>query len=284
MGSRWLRDLPDVISDAGLDLALWAGWENRARSSGGYDDVLAVFCHHTASNTSPDSDRSYMWDSTSGDQPIGALYLARDGRVTVGAAGATNCQGKGGPWALSRGTIPLDRGNSYGIAIEAANAGTGEAWPTAQTDAYVRLVDALCVGYGLDPARDVLAHFEWCEPSCPGRKIDPFGPSPWAGSSSWNMPAFRADVAACSSSSPTPEPEPDREEDYMPGLLITAVGGNTPGAVAVTDLNLTTKRWLQADDVNALLGTGHYAFVELVGSTFDSIPGEAPVDVVEGGR
>ena len=119
-----------------------------------------------------------MWENCP-DGPVGALFLARDGRVTVGAAGATNCQGKGGPWDLSTGQIPKDQGNAYGIAIEAANAGTGEPWPAAQTDAYVIACRALCDAYGLAYG-DVLSHWEWCEPSCPGRKIDPAGPSPWA--------------------------------------------------------------------------------------------------------
>ena len=140
-----------------------------------------------------------MWD-TAQDRPIGAILLERDGRVTIGAAGATNCQGKGGPYTTSRGTIPLDKGNAYGIAIEAANNGVGETWPQAQTDAYVTLVAALCAAYGLDPDRDVVSHFEWTD-----RKIDPAGPSPWAaGSDSWDMPAFRSDVTHCN--------DPDGEE------------------------------------------------------------------------
>ena len=206
MGAVWLYDLPDVLEAAGLTVETWPGWENRARGSGGYDAVRAVFAHHTASNTSPDADRSYMWDSTSGDQPIGALYLARDGIITVGAAGATNTQGKGGPWDLSTGLIPKDQGNAYGLAIEAANAGTGEPWPAAQTDAYLVACRALCAAYGLDPARDVLSHWEWCEPSCPGRKIDPAGPSPWAdGADRWDMGGFRFDVVGA----PIPDPPTD---------------------------------------------------------------------------
>lgn len=211
MGGIWLYDLPTVLFAGGLDVEVWPGWEDRARASGGYDAVRAVFVHHTASNTSPDSDRSYMWDSSSGDQPIGALYLARDGTVTVGAAGATNTQGKGGPWSLSTGQIPKDQGNAYGIAVEAANAGTGEQWPAAQTDAYVLICRALCDAYGLDPARDVLSHREWCEPSCPGRKIDPAGPSPWAtGTASWDMDGFRAAVLGA----PVP---PDPTDPTDPG-------------------------------------------------------------------
>ena len=208
----WLHSLPDVCEAAGLDTDVWPGWETRSRSSGGYTEVWAVFCHHTASDTSPSSDMSYMWDSTSGDQPIGAIYLARDGRVTVGAAGATNTQGKGGPWALSRGTIPKDSGNSYGIAIEAANNGTGEAWPTVQQVAYTTLCAALIDAYGLE-ASDILSHREWCEPSCPGRKIDPAGPSAYAtGTASWNMDAFRDDVVA-SFYEPDTEPEDDEMTD-----------------------------------------------------------------------
>lgn len=209
MGAYWLRDLPDVIADAGLRLELWDGWEARARSSGGYDAVWAVFVHHTASSTSPDNDRRYMWDNAD-DRPIGALYLARDGVVTVGAAGATNCQGKGGPYQTSHGKIPTDKANSYGVAVEAANAGTGEAWPTAQTDAYVTLAAALCAAYGLDPTRDVVAHREWA----PDRKIDPAGPSPWAtGADPWHMTEFRVDVAACAGVvTPPPIPPPPEDE------------------------------------------------------------------------
>ena len=219
--------------------------------------------------------------------------MPRDGVVTVGAAGATNTQGKGGPWTLSTGTIPLDRGNSFGLAIEAANAGTGEAWPAAQTSAYVELVAALCAAYGLDPTRDDLSHREWCEPSCAGRKIDPAGPSPWAtGSSSWAMGGFRADVAACSSSGPSPQPpqppqpqpEPQPEEIEMPALIIQSNGGTYPGSLAVTDLTMTAKRFIGSADKAALDATGYYTFTVLDGSTFDGIPGDPTVDVIEGGR
>jgi len=220
VGAIWLYDLPDVLAAAGLTVDVWPGWENRARSSGGYDAVRAVFVHHTASNAAPENDMSYMWnDNGTADQPIGAIYLARDGRLTVGAAGATNTQGKGGPWDLSTGPIPKDTGNAYGIAIEAANGGTGEPWPAAQTAAYVTACRALCNAYGLDPSTDVLAHFEWCAPSCPGRKVDPVGPSPYAaGTVSWDMAAFRRDVSA---SSPPPIPIPFGDDMQIRLLTLT---------------------------------------------------------------
>ena len=227
MGAYWLHDLPAVIAGAGLDVDTWPGWQDRSRSSGGYDAVYAVFAHHTGSSTSPDNDMSYMWDNAE-DRPIGALYLARDGVVTVGAAGATNTQGKGGPWTLSTGTIPLDKGNAYGIAIEAAG-GYGDPWPAEQTDAYLVLVAALCSAYGLDVDRDVLAHFEWCEPSCPGRKVDPAGPSPWAtGSGSWDMDAFRADAGTGTNNGGFLMSLTDAEQRE----LYDRVMGSTPGPYA----------------------------------------------------
>src|SRR5690606_7921464 len=115
----------------------------------------------------------------------------------LGAAGATNTQGKGGPVWTSRGVIPVDAGNRYMFSIEAGNNGVGEPWPKAQTDAYVLLCCAVldCVNCETPGAKlgagDIFAHFEWA----PTRKIDPAGPSPWAtGAAKWNMDAFRGAV------------------------------------------------------------------------------------------
>jgi hypothetical protein len=210
MGALWLWDLPAAL--AGVANVWWYdGWENRSRSSGGYDALYAVGVHHTASNTSPSNDMAYMWRNA-GDKPIGAIYLARDGAITVGAAGATNTQGKGGPYTTSKGTIPLDSGNRYMLSIEAANNGTGERWPDAQLNAYIRLCAALASHYRLDPARDIVAHFEWTS-----RKVDPAGPDRYAaGAQSWNMPAFRDDTRRASHPDPTPEPTPpDPGDDDM---------------------------------------------------------------------
>jgi N-acetylmuramoyl-L-alanine amidase len=212
VGSVWLYDLPDVIDAAGLEVSTWDGWETRSRSSGGYDGLWAICTHHTASDASPTSDMNWMWSNPANDDgPVGAIYLARSGAVTVGAAGATNCQGKGGPWSTSRGTIPVDSGNRYALAIEAANRGDGEPWPSAQTDAYVELVAALVEWYGLEYG-DVMSHWEWvAPPPTTGRKIDPAGNSPWAtGAASWNMDAFRATVAGA-----PPPPHPNEGDDEV---------------------------------------------------------------------
>lgn len=200
MGAVWLPDLPDVIAAAGIPVKTWPGWETRCNSKGGYTAIYGIAVHHTASNATATNDMTYMWNIAP-LRPVGAIYLARDGSVTVGAAGQTNCQGLGGPLATSKGVIPLDQGNRYAIAIEAANTGIGEVWPQAQQDTYVRLCAALVAAYGLQPS-DVFAHHEWA----PTRKIDPFGPSRW-GQRSWDMDLFRADVAAALAP-PTPDPVP----------------------------------------------------------------------------
>jgi hypothetical protein len=207
MGSLWLHDLPAIIAGAGLPVRTWKGWETRARSSGGYDALWGIGVHHTASNTSPDSDCRYMWEG-SPDRPIGAMLLDRTGLITVGAAGATNTQGKGGPRACSKGTIPLDAGNRYTLSIEAANTGTGEPWPQVQQDHYVRLCAALCAAYGLT-AGDVFAHGPKVPVEWTSRKIDPAGPSRWAsGTASWDMDRFRGDVFHAMKPAPPVTPPP----------------------------------------------------------------------------
>ena len=126
------------------------------------------------------------------DAPLSNLCLDRDGVWWCLAGGATNTNGKGGPID----NVPADSMNTYALGIE-ANGGYGEPWPSVQTSSYTQGVRALIDAYGIAHVR---AHFEWA----PDRKIDPAGPSPWAtGSTSWDMDAFRADLAA-----PTPEPEP----------------------------------------------------------------------------
>ena len=193
MGKIWLLSMPDVLRQAGLNVQTWPGWQTRSRGSGGYDSIMGVGIHHDASptGTSLQNRCVYAWQNA-GDKPIGAMFLHTDGSVIVGAAGATNTQGKGGPYSTSRGTIAKNRANWHVISIEASNNGLGEAWPEVMQDAYVVLCRALCEWQGLDPGRDVIAHFEWA----PGRKFDPAGPSRYAtGKALWDMDRFRADVA-----------------------------------------------------------------------------------------
>lgn len=195
MGAVWLGSLPKVLAEAGLNVTTWPGWETRSRSSGGYDAVWGIGIHHDAApaGTSLTTRCRYAWEQ-SPTRPIGAVWLHTDGSVVVGAAGATNTQGKGGPYQTSKGVIPLNAGNRYILSIEASNNGVGEVWPEVQQQAYVKMCAALCEWLKLDPKRDVFAHFEWTS-----RKIDPAGPSRYAaGANKWNMDAFRNDVAGAS--------------------------------------------------------------------------------------
>ena len=122
------------------------GGTHRSRSSGGYEGCWGIVCHHTASQTTPANDLSYMVNADDG--PISAGLLDRTGHFTAIAAGAANHAGKGGgtsdgggtPWRTTRGTIPGNDANRYAFGIEAANNGVGEPWPQAQQDAYVKMV------------------------------------------------------------------------------------------------------------------------------------------------
>jgi hypothetical protein len=221
MGSIWLRDLPNVLVSAGLDVTTYPGWENRSRSSGGYDALLGIGIHHDASNTGSSDQSAWDWAwKNSSDRPIGAIRLSRSGLVCVGAAGATNTMGKGGPLTTSRGTIPLDAGNKFMIAIEAGNNGIGETWPSIMVDVYMRMLAALCQAYGFDASRDIFTHNSYCQPSCPGRKIDPAGPTPsepslggTSGTKIWSHNDVRQCVMEIMGKPPQPQPSPSPEDE-----------------------------------------------------------------------
>lgn len=196
MGNYWLHDLPDALAAWNIDFDLYPGWELRSRSSGGYDSLMGIGTHHTASFTAPQNDKHWLWGNPGNRaRPVGALYLARSGNVTLGAAGATNTQGRGGPVTGSKGTVPLNAGNRHLISIEAANNGNGEVWPAEQVEAYLRLCACLCETYDFDAMRDIWTHHVWA----PGRKVDPRGPTPSHpsiggsdGVDLWNDNNFRA--------------------------------------------------------------------------------------------
>lgn len=230
-----MHSLPDVLRNAGLWVDTWPDWDLRSRSSGGYDAIMGIGVHHDASppQQSLEDRCRYAWEN-SADRPIGAVWLHSDGHIMVGAAGATNTQGKGGPYRTSRGTIPVDEGNKYMISIEASNDGIGQRWPDVQLDAYVKMCAALCHAYGLLPS-DVIAHFEWTN-----RKIDPAGPSWYAnGNQSWDMDLFRADVSVAYYGPQIPQ------EDDVPYKLVL-VDARPPHAMYLCDGN--TKTWVRDGD------------------------------------
>ena len=269
MGSRYLTDLADVVRGAGLTCHEESGWQTRARGSGGYNSGLPnhVMIHHTASGASSDGqpDVSYIAYG-SGDAPLSNLYLSRSGECWVIAAGATNTNGSG---ADPCGTIANDSMNSSAIGIEAGNNGTGEPWPQAQQEAYTRLVRALCDHYAIPTGR-VHSHAEWA----PSRKIDPAGPSRWAGSGTWNEDAFRGDVATgWPGGSPTP-PTNERKWLAMYGLYFE------DGTRSYWASDMMTTRWLQTSTA-----LNHYtAMLTLFG--FNGDPAKAAhiaqADIVSG--
>ena len=226
MTGRYYTELVDVLTAAGVRChveAVNAGWETRARSSGGFATApLGVVWHHTASATSPFNDVSYMVHG-SDDAPIGNMLLDRDGVVWPIAAGAANTQGKGGPATFSRGTVPVDAGNSQLWGLEVANSGIGEIWPIAQIDAYFAASNALNAMFGNQPM-DVLTHHLWA----PDRKIDPATADavsgPWfprsvTTSGTWDVWDIAEECARRATPTPTP-PTPPSEADTMTVVLI----------------------------------------------------------------
>jgi hypothetical protein len=169
VSGRYLTELADVLRAAGVSVVEYAGWQTRARSSGGYAQgrPWGVMWHHTASQTSPANDASYMCNGSS-DRPIANLLVARDGTVWVLAAGATNTNGKGGPCTWSRGTVPADSMNTYAVGMEIANNGIGEAYPQAQIDAAFAASIAIGQAFGLADS-DICTHYGYA----PSRKTDP---------------------------------------------------------------------------------------------------------------
>jgi hypothetical protein len=217
MSGRYLIEMADVLSAAGLDVLEVDGWETRARKSGGYATgrPWCVMWHHTASNATPASDISYIINADTA--PISNLYLDRTGTIHVIAAGATNTNGKGGPQKFSRGTVPLDCMNEYAVSIEAANTGVGEPWPQVQIDAFFAASIALTNWLGLEPT-DISSHAGWTT-----RKIDPATAAavqgPWRPASvntsgTWSLDDLRHEAARRAAKTPAPHPPPS-SEDHM---------------------------------------------------------------------
>lgn len=215
MSGIYYVEMLDVLRAAGCAVAENAttqGWQSRARSSGGFPSApLAVWHHHTASNTTPGNDLSWMIDGCD-DAPVGNLLLDRDGCYWPVAAGASNCAGKGGPATFSRGTVPLDSGNTRGFQIECASNGVGGAWPQVQIDALFAGSNALNAMVGNRPD-DIISHHHWA----PDRKIDPATADavqgPWRprsinSSGTWNLDDMRSECNRRAGSSPGPTPTP----------------------------------------------------------------------------
>jgi hypothetical protein len=231
-------DFASILSNAGCKVgvnSINAGWERRARSSGGFPSPpLAVWWHHTASKTAVNNDLQWQCHSCP-DKPVGNMLLDRTGTFWPVAGGASNCAGKGGPASFSRGTVPADSGNTRGFQIECANNGVGEVYPQAQIDAFFRASNALNAFVGNRPS-DVISHNVWA----PSRKIDPARNTsvqgPWVprstnSSGTWNLDDIRNECGRRAGASPGPGPGPGPQppdgDDDMKAQVIKGDGSDS---------------------------------------------------------
>ena len=257
----WLADvlrangLTVIDSGYGID-----GWENRARSSGGFPETpLGVQWHHTASSTSPENDIAWQIYGCD-DAPVGNMLLARDGSIWLVAAGAANTAGKGGPLSLSRGTIPLDSANTRTVAIEVANNGVGENWPEVQINSYFIASNAINAQLGNLPS-DVFSHALGSGNGWTDRKIDPATADavqgPWKpravnSSGTWSLDDIRAEcLARAGGTIPIPKPPkpPTSKEGKLYVLLVQ--DGDPQGRTFLSDL--TTKTYIPDPDALAAI-------------------------------
>jgi hypothetical protein len=236
MSGIYLTWLADVLRAAGLVVVDSGygidGWETRARSSGGFPELpLGVQWHHTASQTSPPNDIHWQIDGCD-DAPVGNMTIMRDGSVWLVAAGAANCAGKGGPLSLSRGTIPLDSGNTRSVAIEVANSGTGENWPIEQINSYFLTSNAINAQLGNRPD-DVFTHSLGTGNGWTDRKIDPATANAVSGSwkpravnssGTWSLDDIRAECLARAGQFPS-KPIPPNGDDDVEKICVRDIHG-----------------------------------------------------------
>lgn len=211
MGAIWAHALPAYFDKWGVAYILCKDWEKISRSSGGFDAVQGVICHHDAIGPAAGEDtwRSSIpprFGGNRADGPVGNGCLDHDGVFHFWAAGAANTAGKGGPMLSSRGVIALDNANRTTFNIEARNNGQGEPWTDAQIAAYPLLVAAVIDWANNEtPGKPLGAGDVWSHaldgPGWTNRKIDPataagapeFGP-PRNRSGTWDMHEFRGQV------------------------------------------------------------------------------------------
>ncbi|MCK0172928.1 peptidoglycan-binding domain-containing protein [Mycolicibacterium sp. F2034L] len=148
----WAGDpgwLADVLRDEGLAPVEYPGW--RGRGHGDFRDIRGVMVHHTGSDRATATSIAVGRPDLPG--PLSQLHIARDGTVTVVAAGVAWHAGVGrSPW------LPTNMGNWHTIGIECANSGTSptaahrQNWPDAQYVALVRSCAAINrrLGHGAD--------------------------------------------------------------------------------------------------------------------------------------
>lgn len=230
MGSIYLTWLADELRGAGLNVREYSGWQNRARSSGGYSSPapIVVMEHHTASPASWNGQKDADYIAKGSDvAPVSNLYIDRQGLVWVIAGGATNTNGQGNSMRFSRGTVPQDSMNTYAVGIECGNDGVGEPWPQVQVDALIAAANCINRRLG-NISSDIAGHAHYA----PTRKIDPATAAavqgPWKprsinSSGTWNLDDMRAIHAQRWGGAP-PTPPPLEDDMGAPAVIVTDSG------------------------------------------------------------
>ncbi|MEX7473277.1 N-acetylmuramoyl-L-alanine amidase [Mycobacterium adipatum] len=144
--------LAEALRAEGLDPVEFTGW--RHRGHGSFKDIRGVMVHHTGSDRASAASIAEGRPDLAG--PLSQVHIARDGTVTVVAAGVAWHAGVGMyPW------VPANMGNWHLIGIECANSGTSPSaphrrnWPDAQYFALVRCCAAINRRLGQNAARTI---------------------------------------------------------------------------------------------------------------------------------
>jgi hypothetical protein len=236
--------LASELRAGGCSVHEYDGWQTRARSSGGFASgrPIAVFWHHTASQTSPGNDANYMCHG-SDNRPVANVLVARDGVVWVLAAGCTNTNGKGKSMAFSRGTVAADSANSYVFGMEIANSGVGESYPAAQIDAAFKVSNIVNRRMG-NLAGDVCTHQHYA----PDRKIDPamggyyvggsWHPRECTNSGTWDVNDLRSECQRRMGGAPPPS----GDDEFM--LSVWGYSGNDTNGAIYAVSSAGHKYWL----------------------------------------
>ena len=237
MTGLYLTDMPTHLNPTGVQLGWQDGWQNRSRSSGGYQfgGPWCVMWHHTAGSVSQSAwDAANYGSNGSDSRPIANAYIDDTGLCVIAAAGCTNTNGKGGPWRLPDGrTVPLDDMNRYAFGIEICNNGVGEPYSKAQIDACFKISNAIAKGYIFGRYNNVCEHVNWA----PGRKIDPataaavqggWHPSSINANGTWELADLQAECLKRGGGSTPPPVIPPEEDDDManPYILINTIKGD----------------------------------------------------------
>lgn len=206
----WTGDpiwLAAVLRAAGLDPVELPGWRNRGH--GAFKDIRGVMVHHTGSNRASAVSIAQGRPDLAG--PLSQLHIARDGTVTVVAAGVAWHAGVGMyPW------VPANMGNWHLIGIECANSGTSPSaphrrnWPDAQYFALVACCAAINSRLGQTSARTI-GHKEYA-----GRSQGKWDPG------AIDMDILRVDIAARidTGAQPAPTPRPPVPVGEYTGILL----------------------------------------------------------------